>query len=141
MTTEAEIGHGSEWRRGDGADPEVFTKLAEITSINGISVTKDTEDATHMDSPERWEEVISSIKRTGEISIEMNFDPDGATTTNCLADVNSNTPKNYQFASPNDDVEWIILCHATGFELGVPMESKMTATATYKPTGKPGFIV
>ena len=141
MTTNAEIGHGSEWRRGDGATPtEVFTALAQVLSINGISVSKDVLDATHMGSPERWEEIISSIKRTGEITVELNFDPDGTTTTNCLADVASDAPRNFQFASPNEDVEWTIRCHCVGFEMGVPLDDKMTATATYKPTGKPGFI-
>jgi len=140
MTTNAEIGHGSEFRRGDDASPEVFTALAEVTAINGISVSKDVVDATHMSSTERWEDIISSIKRTGEITVEMNFDPDSTTTTNCLADVASNSSRNYQFASPNDDVEWTILCFAVGFEIGDPVDDKMTATFTLKPTGKPGFI-
>lgn len=140
MATNAAIGHDSTWERGDGADPEVFTALAEVTAINGISVTKDTVDATHMGSTERWEELIASIKRTGEISIEMNFDPDSNTTTNCLADINEDVPRNYRFSSPGDDVQWIISCIATGFEMGIPLDDKMTATATYKPTGKPGMI-
>lgn len=142
MTTEATIGHGSLVKRGNSATPtEIFTALGEVLSINGLSVTKDTVDVTHMQSPQRWEEIISSIKRTGEISVEMNFVPDGTTTDNCFADVNSNVPRNYQFITPDAAVTWTVMCHATGYEMGIPLDDKMTATLTLKPTGKPGFIV
>lgn len=137
--TEAVLGYGSDFQRGDGGSPEDFASVGEITAINGISLTKDTVDATHMQSPDAWEELISSIKRTGEISVDVNYVPNSDASTAAIQDVNSSSPKNYRIVFP-DNSSWTFKAHAVGFEIGIPVEDKMTGTFTYKPTGKPAFI-
>ena len=139
MPTEADIGHGSDFQRGDGASPEVFATVGEVLSINGISITKDVVDATHMKSPDRYEEIITSIKRTGEISVSIQFKADSATTDAALADVDRKELGNYRIVFP-DEAEWDFAAHCVGLSIDVELADKMIAQMTYKPSGKPSFM-
>lgn len=139
MTTDAKIGHGSTFGRGNGADPEVFTDVAEVTSITPPGMARDAVEATHMDSPEKWREFIAGLKDGGEVSIECNFDPGGTDVTAWLGDINSDAVTNYKITFP-DATEWDFAALMTGLEFGTPLDDKMTASMTYKVTGKPAFI-
>lgn len=136
MATNAAIGYGTAFKRGDGADPEVFAALAEVTAINGFSMSKDTVDATHMTSTNRYREFISGLRDAGEISIEINFDADSTEIANAFTDFNANVSRNYQIVwADTSDFEFAGFC--VGLETGAPVDDKMTATLTYKITGQP----
>ncbi len=138
--TNAAIGHGSAFERSDdNTSGGTFATVGEVLNIGGPGLAKDAVDATHMASPERWREFISGLKDGGEVSVELSFDPDDATTTAALADCNSDVAGYYKVTFP-DTTAWGFAAIATGLEVGVPLDDKMTATITYKLTGKPGFI-
>jgi len=48
MANSAAIGWDSEFAIGDGGSPEVFTAVAEVTSISPANISRDTVDATHI---------------------------------------------------------------------------------------------
>jgi len=99
MTTAATIGYGSLFKRGDGADPEVFTAIAEVTSADPPSSEADDVEVTNLDSPNRTKEYIQGMIEAGEASLEMNFLPGDATqdaTTGLIADHAAGTVKNWQ---------------------------------------------
>lgn len=137
MTTDAAIGYGTAFKRGDGATPtEAFTALAEVTAINGFSMSKDTVDATHMGSPSRYREFISGLRDAGEITIEVNYDPDGTDIAAAFTDFDADVSRNYQIVWV-DTTEFEFAAFCTGVETGAPVDDKMSATLTYKLTGKP----
>jgi predicted secreted protein len=141
MTTEAMIGHGSDFQRSsDGTSGGAFATVGEVLDITPPSLAKDAVDATHMASPDRWREFIAGLKDGGEVSLELSFIPGNASTTAALSDINSNSAGYYKIVFP-DATEWGFAAIATGFEAGDPLDDKMTATLTYKLTGKPAFIV
>lgn len=140
MTTEAAIGYGSSLERSsDGTSSGVFSSVGEVLSISLPSLSKDTVDATHMESADAFREYIPGLKDGGEVSVEVNLVPGSATTTAALADFASDVVGYYKIIFP-DDTEWAFAAICTGFEGEAPLDDKMTATFTYKVTGKPAFI-
>jgi len=55
------------------------TAYAQVTSIDGPELSLDTVDVTSHDSAGGWEEVVGTILRSGEISMDLVFDPAHAT--------------------------------------------------------------
>ena len=141
MTTAVKIGLGVEFAVGDGASPEVFTKVAEVLSVGGPSLSRDTPEATHTDSTAGYKEFIAGMKDGGEVTINMNFLPADASqdlATGLLGDFGTDTPINYQITFPySPTVAWTFAGFITGFEPDVPIEDRMTASVTFKVSGQP----
>lgn len=138
MTTQARIGYGTLFKSGDGGSPEAFTTLAEVTNITPPGMSRDTVDATHMESPDAWREFIAGLKDGGEVSVEMNFIANGNAAV-MMAELSLDGPsavKNRQCVFPNGSI-FAFAGILTGYEPEAPIDDKMVATATFKVTGKP----
>ena len=139
MSTAAAIGHGSAFKRsGDGTSSGTMASLAGVTSINGISLSRETIDVTDMDSVDRYREFIGALRDGGEVTVGMEFDPDGGDYANAISDYNSDTPGYYEIVFP-DTSEWAFNGLLTGVTVDDPFDDKMTAELTYKVSGKPTF--
>jgi hypothetical protein len=68
-------GFGAELLLSDGAAAPGYNLVANVTNIGGPSLALDVEDVTAHDSTGGWEEVIATILRTGEVTLDINFDP------------------------------------------------------------------
>lgn len=135
MTTEARIGHGTLFKIGNGATPEVFTTVAEVTSITPPGMSRDAIDATHMESPDGWREFIGGLKDGGEVELGLNWVPGSATTILLMAEIEA-AAGNKQIVFPNGEIfSFAALC--TGLSPEAPVDGKMEASATYKVSGKP----
>lgn len=135
MTTQAKIGYGTLFKIGNGAAPEVFTTVAEVTAITPPNMSRDAIDASHELSPEGWREFIGGLKDGGEVSIELNFVPGSATTIALMAEIAADAGNKQIVFTTNEIFSFRALC--TAFEPDAPLDDKMTATATYKVTGQP----
>lgn len=132
--TEAMIGYGSKFAVGDGADPEVFTDIAEVYDITPPSDTMDVIDATHMQSPDATREFILGLRDPGECSFEMNFIPGGSGDTAIQEWRTARERRTCRITFPNS-VTWTFSGLLTGYEPAAPTDDKMTATVTIKVTG------
>jgi len=140
MSTNASIGHGSQFQRSsDGTSGGIFATVAGVNSVAGPGLSRDTIDVTDMDSTNRWREHIGGLKDAGEVTLELEFDPDGSDVTNFLADINNDASGYYKIIFP-DATEWGFAAILTGYEPSSPQDEKMVATVTYKLTGQPTFI-
>jgi predicted secreted protein len=137
--TQARIGHGSQFYVGSDDSPITWTAIAEITSITPPSVTRDIIDATHTGSADQWREHIPGLKDGGEVSCEMNFVPNSDSANILIAIQVDSFARDFKIAFP-DATEWIFTAFCTGFEPDAPFDDKMTATATFKVSGKPDFV-
>jgi hypothetical protein len=128
--TSAVLGAKSKFMLGDGASPEVFTKVAEVLRIGAIGATAPEVDVTNLDSDAK--EYISGLPDGETVEIQMNFV--GGTQQNALRDgVGSTKNIRVQF---NDNTQaafaWVIL----GFMRDeTTPESQLTATVTGRITG------
>lgn len=127
---------GTQLKRGDGGSPESFTALAEPTSISGPGLSRETLDVTSHQSPDQWMEFVGGLKDGGEVSVDVNYDP--ALHDSLVSDLDDSAPRNYQLVFPDDaTTTWSFAALLTGFEPDAPYDDKLTASLTFKVSGKP----
>jgi hypothetical protein len=144
MTTLARIGHGTTFAIFDTTlVPPAYVVLAEVTNITPPALARDMVEATHTESPDKWREFIPGLRDAGEVTLELNFLPEGAATTRLLALINSDEPSQsrIRFNDAAPEIDWVFTAFLSAFEPEAPVEDKMTASVTFKLTGKPAFIV
>ena len=118
------------------------TTVVGVTNISGPGLSLDTEDVTSHDSTGAWEEVVATILRSGEVTLDIVYDPNAATHKNAaggiLADLVGRASTTYSvvFAS-SPAVTWTFTAFCTGFEPGAPHDGALTASVTYKISGQP----
>lgn len=142
MATSARIGYQTLYKSGNGASPEVFTTLAEVTGITPPAISRDTVDATHEESPGAWREFIAGLKDGGEVSLELNFIPGGTAIAALMAEMDLDGPsalKNRQILFP-DGSYFSFAGILTGLEPDAPIDDKMSASVTFKVSGKPSLV-
>ncbi|MFC8494709.1 phage tail tube protein [Streptomyces sp. NPDC057235] len=129
-------GFGTQFKRGDGAGPEVFTALANVGSISAPSLTRKTIDVTAHDSPDAWGEHVGGVKDGGEVSFDVHYDP--AQHDVLISDFNDEDPRNYKIVFPDDAATtWSFAAVMTGFKATAPVDDKLSASLTFKLSGKP----
>lgn len=136
---------GTLLKMGDGQSPEVFTTIAEIRSISGPSFQADVLDATVHNTATPWREFISGLLDGGEIQMELNFIPTGATHTaaasgGLLYAFRNREQANYQLVFPDSgNTTWTIPALVTGFEMSADPAEILSASVTFKVNGAPTF--
>jgi len=118
------------------------TAIAYTRSISGPGLSADTEDVTTHDSTAAFEEVVVTILRSGEVSFEIEYDPNNATHKNAaaglIADYISRTANTYNLVFPSTAaVTWTFSAFVTGFEPSAPHDGALTAAVKMKVTGQP----
>lgn len=125
---------------GDGADPEVFTTIAEVMDISGPSLALNTAEVTSHDSG-GWKEIIGTILDAGEVSFDINFVPTNATHSQgagLISDMLARTLRNFQIVFPDSgSTTWEFAALVTGFEPSAPVDGALTASVTLEISGQP----
>lgn len=140
--TDALIGAGATFSRGDAASPEVFTAVAEVMSIGGPALSVGSVEATHLTSPNKWKEFIPGMVDGGEVTLELNFLPANATHKDAsgglLNDMRTRHQGNYKISFPDSPAtEWTFPAFVTGFEVTTPTgDEKLAASVTLKISGE-----
>ncbi len=125
-------GVGTVFNRWNGS---AWVAVAEINSITGPSMSRDTIDVTSLDSTGGYREFITGFRNAGTVVLAMNFTRD--TYELMKTDFESNTAQNYQIDLP--DVEGTSLDFeglVTELPLTIPADDKITADVTIQVTGK-----
>lgn len=127
---------------GDGASPtESFTTIAEVTNIGGPSLSLDPIEITSHSSTGGWREFIGGLLDGGEVSLEINYDPVGAThdaSTGLIYDMTNRTVRNFQLVFPDTgNTTWSLSALVTAFEPSEPIDDKLAASVTLKVSGQP----
>lgn len=128
-------GFGTLFKRGDGAGPEVFTTVANVTSISNPEMARVTYDATAHDSPNHRREHVGGLVDGGECTITLNYDPDAhAALRDDLDDIE---PRNYQIVWPVQAGGGVdqFSAYLTGISGESPHDNLITAELTFKVTG------
>ena len=118
------------------------TTIAAVSNISGPGLSLDTEDVTTHDSASGWEEVVGTILRSGEVSLDLVYDPNAAThkyaSGGLLYDLVQRASTTYSIVFPSSAaVTWEFTAFVTGFEPSMPHDGALTATAKLKITGAP----
>lgn len=132
MASTAIAGVGTSFKRWSGS---AWVAIAEINSITGPSMSRDTIDVTSLDSTGGYREFITGFRNAGTVVLAMNFTRD--TYEQMLSDFESNTIQNYQIVLPDVentglDFEGLV----SELPLTIPADDKVTADVTIQVTGK-----
>lgn len=116
--------------------------IAHVQSFDGPDLSSDTEDVTTHDSPGGFEEVVVTVKRTGELGLSLVFDPtedshDGTNPGGLISRWNNKVLSNFEFVFPDlSNTTWRWDGYVTGFKSTEPHEGALTADAVLKPSGE-----
>jgi hypothetical protein len=140
MTSAAIWAYGSILQLGDGATPEVFTAIAEITELTPPQMSRDDIDVTSHQSSDGYREFISGLRDGGEVSFKANWLPTNSThdgTTGLLETFNDNVNHNWKVILPNTLITIAFSGFLTAFEPDLPIEEQAQLSGTIKVSGKP----
>lgn len=128
---------GTLFKRGTGS-PLVFTTIGEIFNVGGPSLSREALDATaHGDADK---EFIGGLRDGGEVNLEMHFDPADAGDQALLADMQEDSPGDYQIVFPDSaTTTFQFAALVTAFEVQAPVDGKLTASVTLKVSGAVDF--
>lgn len=136
MASNAISGVGTSFTRGDDlSSGTAFTAIAEVNSISGPNLSRDTIDVTSLDSTGGFREFIGGFRDGGEVTLEMNFTLDGYDTIK--DDFDSDDLRDYQIVLPDTGAttfEFSAL--VTNLGLAIPMDDKITCDVTLKVSGQ-----
>ncbi len=133
--------YGTLLQRGDGASPEVFTTIAEVTDISGPTLALDPLDVTAHTSPGAFREFVGGLLDGGEVTFTINYVPDNSShdaTAGLLSELEARAVSNYKLVFPDgSSTEWIFAAFLTAFEPAEPVDDRLSAEITLKLTGQP----
>ncbi len=118
---------------------------ANVTNISGPGLSLDVEDVTGHDSTAAWEEVVGTILRSGEMTVDIVYDPADVThkyaAGGILYDLVQRTAIALTMEFPDTAVTtWSFNAFITGFEPGAPVAAGLTASVKMKITGQPTLV-
>jgi predicted secreted protein len=120
--------------------------IAQVQTISGPGLAADTVDVTTHDSTNAWEEVVVSILRSGEVTLDIVYDPaadthDATGGAGLLTRLENRTLTNFSLVFPDTaNTTWAFNGYVNGFEPGEPVEGALTASVTVKISSVPTLV-
>ena len=132
MASNAFAGVGTLFRRWSGSD---WANIAEVNSISGPSMSRDTIDVTSLDSTGGYREFIAGFRDPGTVQLNMNFT---RTTFDLMkTDFESDTAQNYEiFLSDTEGTSLEFVGLVTELPVEITTDDKVTSSVTIKITGQ-----
>lgn len=134
MTTTAAIGYQTLFGIKNGGG--TYDNVAEVIRVKPPSYSRDAVEATNMDSADSFREYVAGLMDGGEVQIELNYVP---ATSDVLVAAMVAGAGNFQITMPNG-VKFQFRAIVTSYEPDTPLEDRMTASATFKISGKPTLV-
>jgi predicted secreted protein len=123
-----------------GGLAEAFTTIAQVRNISGPGLSLDVEDVTTHDSTGAWEEVVATVLRSGEITLDLVWDPATPTHSNgvgLLAVMPRRATRNFKVIFPDAaSTTWSFAAEVVNFEPDAPHDGALTSSVTLKLTGE-----
>ncbi len=138
-------GFGTLLQIGDGGAPEAFTTIAEVATIGGPGMTRETIDMTNHSSPSAWREKIAGLLDGGDINFTINYLPAAAThgksAGGLLQDLVDGPQRNFQLVFPDSGTTtWTIPAIVSGFTPNAPIDDKLSADVILTVAGEPTLV-
>ena len=117
--------------------------IAQVQAITGPGLAADTEDVTTHDSTGAFEELVVTVLRTGEVTLDIVYDPvadthDATATTGLAYALKNKLFRQFALTYTNTGATvWTFNGYVTGFEPSMPHDGALTAAVTVKVTNAP----
>jgi predicted secreted protein len=128
-----------------GDNSSTYRNVANVTAIKGPGLSLDTADVTSHDSTDAWEEVVPTILRSGEVTVDIAYDPAAVSikyVDGLLEFMVAKTLMDFKIIFNNDTVEadrteWHFHAYVIGFEPDIPFDGALTASMKLKIASAP----
>jgi len=126
---------------GDGASPEVFSKIGKVKSISGPSFSVDFVDTTTHDTAGNFRETAAVLCAAGDLQFTVNYDPSDATlapATGLFDQMQNLERKHGQLRFPPSDTEETMMSFAyyvSGHPMSFPVDGIIEANISLKIDG------
>ena len=128
--------YGTKFKRKSNTD--TWEEIGGVHDISGPSLEADSIEVTAHDSPDGFREHIQGMKDGGEVTLELRFDPSDDKHKDLLQDYVDGDNHDYKVLFPDEDkTEWEFEAHITSYEPSAAFEDDLTASVTFKISGKP----
>jgi hypothetical protein len=131
MPSSAVLGYNIDFSIYNGS---TYTQVAEVTDITWPGYVRDAVEVTYMDSADQFREYIAGLMDGGEMTIEMNWVP--SATDVIIAALTASTTGQFKITY-NNGVNLVVKAIVTGYQPQSPLGEKLSASATFKISGKP----
>lgn len=101
MPTIAKIANGTLLKVGDGASPEVFTTVPEVTRLSGPSMRFDLLDVTSHDTVGFFREYIPGLADGDKIAASINWRPSNTVQKAVRVAAEARTNRNFKVVFPD----------------------------------------
>lgn len=119
---------------GNGASPEVFTTIAEVSSIDGPTGQAPEIDVTDLSSTAR--EFVFGLKDEGEITLDLNYIPTNTQHDQLRTDKNAGTLRNYRITFTNSPANtWTFGAYVKGLSISNAVDNVTKASVTLRLSG------
>lgn len=133
MASNAFAGVGTLFQR-ETTTPGTYATIAEINSISGPSLSRETIDVTSLDSTGGYREYITGFRDGGEVQLEMNFTLSGFNAFK--DDFESDDTHNYRIVMADAGATTLQFAGlVTAIPPNIQPDDKVTLSATIKVTG------
>lgn len=110
--------------------------IAQVTNISGPGLSFDLADVTSHDQSTPHEYMIPTIIRTGDVTLDIAYDPNDTTHKDLLTRLGNRTLSTFTLEFPVTPAKtWSFDGYVTGFEPNMPTDDALTASVTVKPVG------
>jgi|TARA_Y100000034_G_scaffold28640_2_gene34443 hypothetical protein len=134
MTTTKVDTQATQLKRGDGASPEVFTLVGQITDIQGPDGSATEIPISTLDSTAV--EVAMGLMDEGSISLNMVLDPANAQQTGLRTDRTAKTLRNFKIVMTDGSATTLdFAAYVTGFSLDASGDEVWRASITLRISG------
>jgi len=130
--TEAMIGYGTVFEMAEAATPTVFVAMGEVINVDPGEDEDEEVEATHYQSPDRTREYIPGLTTPGEMTVEGNYIPGSDTD---LALIAARGKRNIGRITLPNGVRKTFPIVRRGYNQAIPIDDRMTFTATFKRAG------
>lgn len=118
------------------------TVIVNVTNIQGPGMSAESIDMSAHDSASAWREFATSLLDAGELTLDLNWDPNAATHKNSagglLKQFTDRATSTYALIFPTSPaVTWTFSAHVRNFAPQAPFDDKLSAQVTLKLTGAP----
>jgi hypothetical protein len=120
------------------------TLIAEVRSINGLTLDVKSVDVTTHSSSVPWTEAAATLLTAGNLTFEINYIPTEATHNNSTGLLNfltNRTTKTWTITFPDQAATtWSFQGFIQKFDMQAPVDNVLTAKIDIKATGQPTLV-
>ncbi len=125
---------GSLFKAGDGASPETFNTVGQITAIDGPSTEVPLVDVSNLSSSAR--EYNVGLKDEGEFTIPVQYDPSDTGQTRCQTLLDNRTTGNFQIELTDSPATvWTFAAYVKSFTKSATIDDVWKGEITLKVSG------